>query len=225
MHINLFKHIGATNKPQHAIYQRPHQTAPSTAGATTSEPKDTVTLSPEGMKAIHVDHKSHHQAVRARVHDNKINSLEKWVDKAASKTEANDGNIPFGMEWKLNYISTRIDKALTSNIDENGKAINLTDAQQEKLNLINDKINSLLSPASIPAAIDENAAVVSDPIGDSSALAAPTEESEPPTTATVVPAEETTPTEAPDTTVALADPETILDILEENQEAVIEETV
>ncbi|MEH6630490.1 MAG: hypothetical protein V7776_06685 [Halopseudomonas aestusnigri] len=221
MHINLFNRIGAIHKPQHAVYQRAQQTVPNTTGARSrtaaSEPEDTVTLSPEAMKAIRVDHKSHHQAAHARAHDNKINSLEKWVDKAASKTEANDGEIPFGMEWKLEYISTRIDKALTSSIDDEGKSINLTNAQQEKLIQINDKINSLLTPINT----DENAAVDEPSIGDSSALAVPTEENENPTVS-IAPTEED-PANIPETTVALAAPETALDILEEGQEAVIEE--
>lgn len=223
MHINLFNRIGAIHKPQHAVYQRAQQTLPSTtgvgSGTTTSEPQDTVTLSPEAMKAIRVDHKSHHQAAHARAHDNKINSLQKWVDKAASKTEANDGKIPFGMEWKLEYISTRIDKALTSNIDDEGKAINLTGAQQEKLIQINDKINSLLTPINT----DENAAVDEPLIGDSSALVVPADESENPT-ASAAPGEKVDPADIPNTTVALTDPEIILDLLKEDQETAFEET-
>ncbi len=139
MQVNPYKNIAAAYRAVHNHNHRPNNVHQDNQA---QRPQDQITLSREAQRAIRIDH----QKAPSVPHDNKINSLEKWVDKATARTEANDGDIPFGMEWKLEYVTARIDKALATDIDNEGKVLNLTPEQKEKLTEINEKINALLYP-------------------------------------------------------------------------------
>ncbi|WP_120496119.1 hypothetical protein [Kiloniella sp. EL199] len=167
MHINLFHNINRANAaprvpPKLSTYDHPR----SSETPPTNQPRspDKVTLSQEALKALQIDYRSQANNPSVKDNDKKINSLEKWVHKAVTKTEANNGKIPFGMEWKLEYVNNRITKALKTDIGPNGHTLNLTENQQEKLSRINNIINELLSPTSN----DENVAKTETSVGESS---------------------------------------------------------
>ncbi|WP_085908781.1 hypothetical protein [Kiloniella majae] len=167
MHINLFHRTNRANTAL-AVPHKPssqyHQRSSETTSLNQPRTQDRVTLSREAIKALQIDRRLQAKNPSASDNDNKINSLEKWVDKAVTRTEANNGNIPFGMKWKLEYLNTRITKALDTDIGPNGSTLNLTESQQEKLSRINERINELLSPVSN----NENAARTKTSVGESS---------------------------------------------------------
>jgi len=160
MHINLFHTL---NRADTAPQMRPkplpqyHQRSSETPQTSQHKPQDKVTLSQEAIKALQIDYRPQATSPLAKENDNKITSLEKWVDKAVTRTEANNGKIPFGMQWKLEYVNNRITKALNTDIGPNGHILNLTEKQQEKLNRINTVINELLSPTSSTASTKNSA--------------------------------------------------------------------
>ncbi|KKJ76444.1 hypothetical protein WH95_13285 [Kiloniella litopenaei] len=167
MHINLFHPINRASadlrvQPKHSPHD--HQRPGQTTSTHQPEPQDKVTLSREAIKALKIDYRAQANTPSPKDNDNKINSLERWVEKAVTKTETNNGRIPFGMEWKLEYLNSRITKALDTDIGPNGHILNLTEQQQEKLSRIKNIIRGLLSPPSN----DEDVAKTRILVGESS---------------------------------------------------------
>ncbi|WP_125911837.1 hypothetical protein [Kiloniella majae] len=165
MHINLFHRTNRANTAlavPHIPSSQHHKRSSETTSLNQPRTQDRVTLSQEAMKALQVDYRLQAKNPSASDNDDKINSLEKWVDKAVTRTEANNGNIPFGMKWKLEYLNTRITKALDTDIGPKGNILNLTESQQEKLSQINERINGLLSPVSNTESTTRTAASLED---------------------------------------------------------------
>ncbi|WP_421781172.1 hypothetical protein [Kiloniella litopenaei] len=167
MHINLFHYINRAStapgvQPKPSLHD--HQRSVQTASTHQHQPQDKITLSKEAIKALEIDHRAQANSPSPKDNDNKINSLERWVEKAVTKTETNNGKIPFGMEWKLEYLNSRITKALDTDIGPNGHILNLTEQQQEKLSRIKNIIRGLLSPPSN----DEDVAKTRTLVGENS---------------------------------------------------------
>ncbi|WP_157230989.1 hypothetical protein [Kiloniella laminariae] len=110
------------------------------------QPEDRITLSPKAREAMKVQQHARNFHKTSNGHEGRISALEKWMNKNLSGVEQSNDPLSTGTTRKLEYISSRIKEALSTDAEGNFTRPNLTEDQRLRLRNIQDRINNLLAP-------------------------------------------------------------------------------
>ncbi|MCZ4280625.1 hypothetical protein O4H49_07535 [Kiloniella laminariae] len=110
------------------------------------QPEDKITLSPKAREAMKAQQHARNFHKTSNGHEGRISALEKWMNKNLSGAEQKNEQLSAGTTRKLEYISTRITEALSTDSEGNPSRPNLTEEQRIRLQNIQQRIQQLLAP-------------------------------------------------------------------------------